>query len=79
MLVSRPGMLRESQRERWDPGTPGGLGGATQAAAVRLRLRAGHLGVPVPKGAAPGALRAGSGYPRGEDGRYAGLTGRAGL
>jgi hypothetical protein len=76
MLVPRPGMLRESQPERWDLRTPGGLGGATQAAAVRLRLRAGHLGAVVPKGAAPGAWRAGSGYPRGEDRRHAGLAGR---
>lgn len=76
MLVPRPGMLRESQPERWDPRSPGGLGGATQAAAVRLRLRAWHLGAAVPKGAAPGARRAGSGYPRGEDRRHAGLTGR---
>lgn len=87
MLEPRPGMLRESQPECRDPRTPGGLGGATQAAAVRLRLCAGHLGAAVPKGAAPRvrpgrrarARRAGSGYPRGEDARNAGpevLTGR---
>lgn len=68
-------MLRDRSLERWDPRTPGGLGGATQAAAVQLRPRAQHLGAAVPKGAEPGAGgRAVS--PRGEDGRYAGLTGR---
>lgn len=87
MLEPLPWMLREPQPERRDLRTPGGLGGATQAAAVRLRLCAGHLGAAVPKGAAPRARpgrrararRAGSGYPRGEDGRHAGpevLTGR---